>query len=123
MLALGQYRFGVWNAAYQQLQRQDAWRWSEQKRIGTADALHYTGRTPTSISLTGVIFPTFRGGLDQLDDMRAEANRATPLRLVAGNGTDMGRWVIVSITERQAVFLPAGVPKKVTFTINLKKYD
>ncbi|MCH9780129.1 MAG: phage tail protein [Alphaproteobacteria bacterium] len=118
MLALARYRFGVWHATYHQLQRPDSWRWSKQQRIGAAVEQHCTGRIPTSISLAGVVFPTFRVGLNLLGDMRA-----TPLRLVAGNGNDMGRWVIVPLTKKQAIFLPAGVPKKITFTINRRQYN
>ncbi len=122
MMALGTYRFGVWNAAYQQFHRQNAWRWQAQKRIANTDRLQYTGRTPTSISLSGVIYPTFRGGLGQIDDMRAAAESATPLRLVTGTGQNFGRYIITSIEEKQDVFLPAGIPKRINFTITLQEY-
>ena len=123
MLALGRYRFGVWNAAYHQLRRSDNWRWETQIRIGTTDALQFTGTSPSAITLDGVVYPTFRGGLGQIAAMRTEADRRTPLRLISGSGENLGRWVIAALRENQQTFLPAGAPKQIAFSLELRRYS
>ena len=54
--------------------------------------------------------------------MRAQAGLGKPLFLVSGNGFAFGRWCIVKITENQSNFLNDGAPRKIEFSISLKRY-
>lgn len=62
MMRLGIYKFSLDSAAYQELSRAAAYRWARQERIGTNDALQFTGLGPETVDLRGVVFPLFRGG-------------------------------------------------------------
>lgn len=123
MLQLGDYAFSIDSAAYQQLARTSSYTWAAQQRVGTHDALQFTGYGADSITLTGRIYPGWRGGTGQLDAMRARAAEGQPLRLVDGQGFVHGRWVIESLDEQADVFAPGGTPRRQQFTLQMRYYD
>ena len=123
MMQLGAFQFGVNTAAYQGLSRSDEWRWPDQERFGQAPALQYTGPGATTITLDGILYPEWRGGLGQLDAMRAEAGKGRPLVLVDGRGQALGMWVIERVDESQSIFAAGGVARRVEFTLQLKRFS
>ncbi|MFT5702888.1 MAG: phage protein U [Rickettsiales bacterium] len=122
MMILGDYRFAIKNSAYQTLKRQSEYKWQETSRIGNNPALQFTGFGVETIDLEGVIYPGFKGGLQQVSLMRAQAGRGVPLFLVSGTGSAFGRWCVVRISENQENFLKDGSPRKISFSITLKRY-
>ena len=90
MMALGGYRFAIGTAAFQTLRRATEYRWAQMNRIGRRPAMQYVGPGVESIDLDGVIYPHFRGGLRQVEAMRAEARLGLPLMLVSGTGYGLG---------------------------------
>ncbi|GHE88215.1 tail assembly protein [Aliiroseovarius zhejiangensis] len=123
MMQLGEYQFSINSAAYQNMTRSSEYRWARQNRVGTHDALQFTGFGPENIELDGVIYPHFRGGLGQVDMLRRMAEARKPYTLVAGTGAFLGVWVIESVSEGQTVFAPGGVPHKQEFRMRLARYD
>lgn len=123
MLRLGAFKFSVSTAAYQQLTRAVAYRWARQERIGTNDALQFTGLGPETIDLGGVVFPQFAGGSGQINKMRLQASIGIPLPLITGTGRVLGLWVVEQISETQAVFAVKGAPKRQEFNMRLARYD
>lgn len=123
MMSLGTFQFGIATAAYQELSRSTEWRWPAQERFMQGQALQFVGPGGDTITLPGVIYPEYRGGFGQLDQMRASANKGQPLALIDGAGVMMGRWVIERLEERQSVFAAAGKPRKQEFTLGLRKFD
>lgn len=123
MMQLGVFQFGINTAAYQGLSRSDSWRWPAQERIGQEAALQHVGPEATSISLDGVIFPEWRGGLGQLDAMRAQAARGEPLVLVNGLGQALGMWVIERIDENQSTFAGGGIARRIEFSMQLRRFS
>lgn len=121
-MILGDYRFSIDSAAYQTFAHSMECRWEELKRIGKESAMQFLGNSAETITMDGTIYPQYRGGIGQIDQMRAEAAQGIPLMLISGNGTAFGRWCIVSVTEHQETFLKDGSPRKLTFSITLKKY-
>lgn len=122
MMKLGDYTFSIDTAAYQNTTRDSKYNWAEQARIGTNPALQFSGTGAETLSLPGIIYPTFRGGLKQVDTMRAMAGRAKPLLLVDGLGNVHGYWCITGVKEKTSDFLPAGIPQKIEFTLDLKYF-
>lgn len=123
MMRIGAYRFAIATAAYQSLERTSGYTWARQTRVGTNDALQFTGPGPETLNLSGVIYPYFRGGLGQLDGMRRSASIGIPLPLIDGRGRVLGLWAIESVTERQAIFDRRGIPKRQDFEMRLTRYD
>lgn len=99
-----------------------SYRWPAQERIGQFDALQFTGPGEDRITLPGVIYPDFRGGSDQLNELRSLASRGQPLRLIAASGEVLGMWVIESVEEVQSTFKVDGSPRRQDFTITIKKF-
>lgn len=123
MMRLGVYKFSLDTAAYQELSRTAEYRWARQERIGTNDALQFTGLGPETLELRGVVFPLFRGGLDQVKKMRAQASLGVPLPLIDGLGKVWGLWALEQISERQSIFMPRGAAKRIEFDLRLSRYD
>lgn len=122
MMQLGDYQFGVETAAYEQLRRSTQYRWQGQDRIGRRPAQQFSGVGQETISLSGRIYPFYKGGLGQLDQMRVEAGQGEPRILVDGLGRIWGKWAVTRIDETQSTLMPDGVPEKIDFTLELVRY-
>lgn len=123
MMQLGPFQFGLSTAAYQELKRSTEYKWAKQERFGQYAARQFTGPGDDSITLTGVIYPEFRGGTFQLDDMRETAAEGIPQMMVSGRGDIMGLWVIERVEESQTIFADQGVARRQEFSLQLCKYD
>lgn len=123
MMQFGLFQFEIDTATYQQLDRSTEYRWARIPRIGAHDALQFTGFGDDAIDVSGVIYPHFRGGLGQIDKMRAQGSIGVPLPLVSGTGKVLGLWVAVSITEGQTVFAAQGIPQRQDFSMRISRYD
>lgn len=122
MLALGEFRFEIASAAYQKLAYSQSWRWPEQARITREPALQFMGKNAAEIDLEGVIYPSFQGGLSQIETMRKLADRGEPLSLVDGLGRVWDRWVITELSDTRTLFTDDGQPRKLEFRLKLKAY-
>jgi phage protein U len=123
MMQLGFLQFSLDTATYQRLSRSTEYRWARIARIGANDAMQFTGYGPETIEIEGVIYPHFRGGLKQVDKMRAQASIGVPLPLVSGTGRILGLWVVEAISEGQEIFAKQGVPLRQEFTMRIARYD
>lgn len=123
MMQLGSFQFALDTAVYQELNRSSAWRWAEHETFGTAPISQYVGQGKESITLSGVIFPEFRGGFGQLENLRALADQGLPQTLVSGEGVILGQWCIEQIDETQATLDIFGRPRKQDFNIQLKRFS
>lgn len=121
-MALGDYRFSMTTAAYETLRRETKWRWPSQERLGRVPAKQYVGPGEDTITLEGVVYPHFRGGLEQVDAMRDEADKGEPLLLVDGLGYVYDYWVVTSLSETHARVWEKGVPLKQQFSIVLEYF-
>jgi phage protein U len=122
MMALGEYRFSVSTAAYNDFRRNTAWRWASQQRLGRLPAKQYLGPGEDTIEMGGTIYPHYNGGLKQIDSMRDEAGKGEPLLLVDGLGNVWGKWCILSIEETRSRHLNNGAPLKQDFRLRLENY-
>lgn len=123
MLQLGSFQFGVTTAAYQELKRTTEWRWPGQEQFGKLAALQFVGRGNDTITLPGVIYPEYRGGLTQLDALRALGDTGEAQTMIDGRGNIVGKWVIERVDEGQQVFAAAGVPRRQEFTLQLRRVN
>ncbi len=123
MMMLGPYRFSLDTSAYQSLTRTAAYLWPQQERIGAHPASEFAGLGPETMSLAGVIYPEFKGGLRQVDQMRLVAGLGVPMPMISGAGRVFGFWSITGVTEAHTVFAPGGAPLKIEFDMELQRYD
>jgi phage protein U len=122
MMKLGEYTFSIDSAAYQSLSRSTEYRWQSQSRVGRLPSMQFMGPGSETISLNGTLYPPFRGGLGQLDAMRAMAGKGEPLMLTDGTGRIWQHWIIEQVEETQQVLFNDGTPRKVEFRLQLSRY-
>ncbi|NWB91619.1 phage tail protein [Pseudomonas agarici] len=123
MLALGMFVFSLSTAAYQELQRQTDWRHASSNRIGAAPARQFLGRGDDSITLPGLIVPELAGSTLSLDALRLMANTGKAWPMVEGTGRIYGLWVIDNLSETRTLFFRDGTPRRIDFTLSLKRVD
>ena len=122
MMQLGQFTFGLSTLAFDEMQRQLAWRHPENGRVGAPPGLQFLGPEAEKITLSGVQAPELgqRGALDVLSDM---ADAGAAYALTDGTGRVYGAYVIEGIQQTGSHFIAEGLPRKTTFTIQLKSTD
>ena len=123
MMALGVYRFALSTAAYQEFAHRAEYRWARQDVLGAPSTYQYLGPGEQTITLRGVIYPQYKGGLNQISLMRAQASLGIPLYLTDGTGRVWGQWCIKEVEETRRVFEADGTPRRVEFRIVLVRYD
>ncbi|WP_426124632.1 phage tail protein [Pseudomonas sp. PSPC2-3] len=123
MMALGMFVFSLRTAAYQELQRQTDWRHASNNRVGAAPARQFVGRGEDTITLPGIILPELTGSALSLDALRLMANTGKAWPMVEGSGRIYGLWVIESMSETKTIFFSDGTPRRIEFTLSLKRTD
>ncbi|WP_223306982.1 phage tail protein [Citrobacter sp. S-77] len=123
MMMLGDFAFSVDTAAYNQLAREAAWKWSEQGRIGQQSLLQYTGKNGRTVRVEGESHAFFgKSGTEAVDTLYDIADRAEPLLLVSGEGDVLGWWVVERFSDSTDRFLPGGGHRNKKWTLEMKHY-
>ncbi|MFJ7315065.1 phage tail protein [Pseudomonas sp. NPDC098747] len=123
MLILGMFVFCLKTAPYQEFQRQTDWRHASNGRIGAHPARQFLGRGEDTITLPGVILPELMGITLSLDALRLMANTGKAWPLIEGSGRIYGLWVIESLSETKTIFFRDGAPRRIEFSLTLKRID
>lgn len=123
MMMLGDYQFSIRTAAYEELRRKHEWRWKPVKPVGRMPKHHFLGPDEGTVSLSGTIHPHYLGGLGQIDDMRAVADRGEPQMLVDGMGKVWGHFVVMSLEETHRDVTAYGAPLTLEFRLELTETD
>jgi hypothetical protein len=124
MLQLGAFQFSTSTASFAELQRAASWEWAEQALYQRTPALHYTGASAETVTISCTQLMRYgsplKSGETQAGLLRSEAARGQPMQLVAADGRNLGQWVVVSIAETQSQFLRDGSPQKSAFELSIK---
>ena len=123
MLALGMFVFSLHTLAYQELQRQTAWRHASSNRIGAQPARQFAGRGDETITLPGILLPELAGAIISLDELRAMGNSGKVWPLIEGTGRLYGLYVIESLSETRTLFFQDGAPRRIEFNLSLNRVD
>lgn len=116
------YYFNLDTAAFEELRRQSSYRWVAQERLSRSAAQQAVSLGDEKINIRGAIFPTFKGGLGQLNSLRSIGRLLKPLSLTTGYGEVLGNWCLISIDEDQSSLLAGGIPRKQAFTLEFTSY-
>lgn len=123
MMILGMFVFMLKTAPYNQLQRKNSWRHPEQQRIGQRPAYQFLGPGEDTITLSGTLMPEITAGRLSLDLIRAMAEDGKAWPLIEGSGRMYGFWAVEEVSETSSEFFRDGVPKKIEFSLSLKRVD
>lgn len=116
------YFFNLDTAAFDELTRKTAFRWAGQERLTREIAQQAVGQGEDKLTIKGAIFPLFRGGIGQLNELRSIGRRLQPLTLTTGYGEVLGTWCLLSVDEEQGALLPGGIPRKQGFNLEFVAY-
>ena len=116
------FYFNLDTAAFNQFKRTKAFNWAGQDRLSRSKAQQAVAMGDDKITLEGAIFPTFRGGLGQLQRLRSIGQQLQPLSLSTGYGEILGNWCLVSVSETQDNLLAGGIPGQQAFTLEFVSY-
>lgn len=123
MMSLGLFAFSLSTLAYQELQRQTAWRHASSERVGARAAHQYVGPGDDTITLSGLLAPELTGDPAAIDTLRDMADQGRAWPLVDGTGRVHGAFVIESLSETRRLFFRDGVARRVEFQLSLKRVD
>ncbi|HAI6250254.1 TPA: phage tail tape measure protein [Escherichia coli] len=123
MMVLGLYVFMLRTVPYQELQYQRSWRHAANSRVNRRPSTQFLGPDNDMLTLSGVLMPEVTGGrlsLLALEQM-AEQGKAWPL--IEGSGTIYGMYVIEGLNQTKTEFFRDGMPRRIEFTLSLKRVD
>ncbi|MCM8910912.1 phage tail protein [Pseudomonas inefficax] len=116
------YHFNLDTAAFDELTRKTAFRWAGQERLTREIAQQAVGQGEDRLTIKGAIFPLFRGGIGQLNELRSIGRRLQPMTLTTGYGEVLGTWCLLSVDEEQGALLAGGIPRKQGFNLEFVAY-
>lgn len=123
MMALGLFVFMRSTLPYQEFQRQSDWRHPTNSRVGARPASQFVGPGDDKITLSGVLVPEIAGARLSLDLLRLMADMGMAWPLVEGSGRLHGLYVIESLSETGTLFFRDGAPRRIEFSLALKRVD
>ena len=123
LMSLGEFVFALDSVPYETLSRKTNWRFGRSERIGALAAAQFLGPGEESISLAGLLAPPDIGAYARLDALRDLAASGEAHDLVDSEGVVHGRFTIESLDESQSHILDGGIPRKVDFTLELKRVE
>lgn len=123
MMVLGLYVFTLRTVPYQELQYQRNWRHATNGRVNRRPSTQYLGPDNDSLTLSGVLLPEITGGRLSLLALEVMAEQGKAWPLIEGSGTIYGMYVIEGLSQTKTEFFNSGMPKRIEFTLTLKRVD
>lgn len=124
MMALGMFVFSINTTSFDNLKRSVKWRHASAQRFGARPAHQFLGTDDESITLTGSVYPAIAAlGRVSLEALEAMAGTGSRYPLIAGNFKIYGEYVIESLETTHTAFFPDGTPRKIDFSMALKRAD
>lgn len=123
MMTLGTFVFSLPSLAYQQLQRQMAWRHASSERINARPANQFLGPGEETIELSGIVAPEITGRPASLDTLRQMADDGEHMPLVEGTGKVLGSYVILAVNTTHTLLFADGAARRIDFTLSLRRVD
>lgn len=123
MLALGLFVFSLHTLAYQDLQRQLAWRHPSISRVNARPAVQFLGPDDETLTLQGVLLPELAGDSMSLDMLEAMADEGAAWPLLEGTGRIYGLYVITGLSVTRQLFFQDGAARRIEFTLSLKRVE
>ncbi|MGN6668638.1 MAG: phage tail protein [Trinickia sp.] len=124
MMSLDQFVFSLATAPYRELQRQRNWKHRTSSRVGVRDASQFTGAGADTITLNGLLAPENGiGEVASLDKLAMMGDSGDAYVLVDGIGNVYGAFIIDTLNETATYHTREGIPRKVEFSLTLKRVD
>lgn len=129
LATLGPIVFALSKRTFEELTRQNEYRWAKLERLGRRPARQWIGEGDDQITFRGTVYPLLdvagNGrvvGIWKIEEMRQVASQGTPLDFIDGMGNVYGRFCIEAIREIQTHLLDNGAPRKQEFDMSIARY-
>lgn len=119
VMGLGSFRFGVENANFNSVSRKTDADWASVRLLNRPISHQFTGPGEDKLTIAGVLFAHWTGGLEQLSGMRVAMKCGNVMMMVSSDGDVMGRWFISSLSDTRTHYGSSGRPKKIEFQLEL----
>ncbi|MEZ2680095.1 phage tail protein [Providencia rettgeri] len=123
MAALGLFVFQLNTTPYQMMQINQKYRYGVNNRVGKRPTVQFIGLDNDDITLSGTLLPSLTGGRLSLLVLEQMAETGRAWSLIDGTGNIYGMYVIEEITQSKSEFFVDGAPRKIDFTLKLKRTD
>ncbi|MFM0642055.1 phage tail protein [Paraburkholderia metrosideri] len=123
MMSLDQFVFSLATAPYKELQRRRNWKHRTSSRVGARDSSQFTGPGDDTITLSGTVAPESIGSIASIRQLADMGDTGDAYVLVDGAGNVYGAWIIDGLDETQTYHTPEGIPRKIEFSLTLKRVD
>jgi phage protein U len=122
LLTLGMFVFGMDTLAYSDLQRRITWRHEASDRFGARPAVQFIG-PGDDVTIAGACIPEIAGRYSALDTLASMGDTGDAWALMNGLGEVWGYYVIVGLDLTHQTVMAGGVPRRIDFTVTLKRKD
>lgn len=123
MMSLDQFVFSLTSAPFKELQRQRNWKHRTSSRVGARDSSQFVGVGDDTITLAGTVAPESIGSIASIKELATMGDAGDAYVLVDGAGNVYGAFTIDSLNETQTYHTPEGIPRKIEFSLTLKRVD
>ncbi len=121
-MALGPHTFEALGFAFTDISEDVDTPWREVEVAMRAEVLQWLGPKNDQFTIKGALFPEEFGGLDTLDALKRDAKAGLPMMMVTRDGTIHGLMAVQKITAERSAMKGDASPRKVTYSIVLKRY-
>ena len=123
MMSLGLFVFKLSTLPYQNTSRQVNYGWGTNARFGQRPVSQFLGLGEETIKITGQLLPEMTGGMRYLQILQSMADSGRAWPLIEGSGTIYGMYVIEGLNQTKTEFFRDGMPRRIEFTLSLKRVD
>ena len=123
MMTLGYFVFSRKTVPFQSTEQTMLWRHPSNARVNARPVSQFLGPGDETLTLSGVLVPEITGNDLTLGLLVKMADKGAPYPLIDGTGKVYGHYVIEKISRSRSAFFDDGAPRKIEFSIELKRID
>lgn len=123
MATLGYFVFLLSTVPYQSEARSTRIKWAQNERVGRRASHQFLGPGDDTLTLSGTLLPSLTGGRLSLAVLRTMAESGNAHDLIMADGSCLGLFIIENLEETATEFSLGGAPKKIEFTLGLKRVE
>lgn len=124
MMSLGYFVFMRQTTPYQETSREMSWNHPTNNVVGKLPRTQFTGKASESLSISGTLLPELTGGRISLTMLEIMAEKGNAYPLIDGASFLIRGWfVIENISVQSSYFFGDGTPRRIDFSMNLKRVD
>lgn len=124
LMSLGFFVFMRQTVPYQDTSREMSWNHPTNPVVGKLPRTQFTGKASETMTISGTLIPEITGGRLSLAVIKLMAEKGKAYPLIDGATFMVEGWfVIESINEQSSLFFGDGTPRRIDFSLNLKRTD